>query len=120
MSELDPAASPDAPKEGRPPAPLSGALSELARRKGWLARLSGARIHDHWQQIAGAKVAENVEPVRLMSGVLVVRASSPAWATQLRYLEPQLIARANEVLGAGTVTSVTIQGGPPPRRGKRR
>ena len=120
MSELDPTASEDALVEGPPPAPLAGALSRLAGERGWSSRLRGARIHQHWDEIAGPAVAANVVPVRLHGGVLVVRATSPAWATQLHYLIPELIARANEVLGAGSVTSVTIQGAPPSGRKKRR
>ena len=120
MGDLDPTESPDALDQGPPPAPLAGALAHLAGQRGWTTRLRGARIHQHWPEIAGPAVAANVEPVRLHGGVLVVRATTPAWATQLRYLTPQLMARANEVLGAGSVTSVTIQGAPVGRPKKRR
>ena len=120
MSDLDPTQSEEALVEGPPPAPLAGALSALAGQKGWTKRLRGARIHEHWAEIAGPAVAANVEPVRLHGGVLVVRATSPAWATQLRYLTPQLMARANEVLGPDSVSSVTIQGAPPGRAKYRR
>nr|MBA2529021.1 DUF721 domain-containing protein [Euzebyales bacterium] len=42
---------------------------------------------------------------------LVVRAESSAWATQVRYLGGQLVARANAVLGDGQVTTLTVTTG---------
>jgi hypothetical protein len=44
--------------------------------------------------------------------VLVVRAESPVWATQLRYLTAQLIERADMALGLGSVREVRITVGP--------
>jgi predicted nucleic acid-binding Zn ribbon protein len=103
--------------EGRPEKPLPPALGALVQslrsRRGWEARLRGARIHQAWSEIAGEELARHVTPVRLAGGVLVVRAESPAWATQVSYLAPQLLQRANEVLGAGEVRTVTVQAGRP-------
>ena len=110
---------PDAPKEGKAPAPLEQLIGDVARRKGWGKRLEGARIHERWTEIAGAQLAAHAEPVRLHGGVLVLRAESAAWATQVRYLTGDLMRRANEVLGAGQVASVqvVVGGGTPPGQG---
>ncbi len=95
--------------ERRPePLPLADALDAVRARPGWAARLEGARIHEHWREIAGDQLARHAEPVRLAGGVLVVRASSSAWAEQVRYLSAGLAGRANEILGAGSVTQVTV------------
>ena len=111
--------SPDARPNKPPPPPVSDLVNRLSSRRGWQARLRGARIHSAWAEIAGEDLARHVEPVRLAGGVLVVRAESPAWATQVRYLAGQLLERANDVLGEGEVTSVTVQAaGESPRRQK--
>lgn len=105
---------------GRPDKPAPPPLADLVERfsatRGWQARLHGARVHSAWASIAGEELARHVVPVRLAGGVLVVRAESPAWATQVRYLAPQLLVRANEVLGDGEVRTVTVQAGGEPRR----
>nr|MDP9405128.1 DUF721 domain-containing protein [Actinomycetota bacterium] len=64
------------------------------------------------------ELARYVAPVRLAGGVLVVRVGSPVWATQVRYLAADLVARANAVLGEGEVTALTVTTGsdPPQRR----
>jgi predicted nucleic acid-binding Zn ribbon protein len=102
----------DDPRRQAPPAPLAGLLEALTARRGWDRRLAGAQVHARWREIAGADLAAHTEPVRLHGGVLVLRVDSPAWATQVRYLTGDLAARANAVLGDGSVTSITLTTGP--------
>jgi len=90
------------------PTALSGELARFARRPGWSERLGAARIWSAWADIVGADLIAHCEPVRLAGRVLVVRAASAAWATQLRYLTTQLIERSDSVLGAGSVREVRI------------
>jgi predicted nucleic acid-binding Zn ribbon protein len=100
--------NPDDPRRAAPPAGLDELLADLRARRGWERRLEGARIHDRWAEIAGPQVAAHTEPVRLHGGVLVVRAESATWATEVRYLAAELAARANAVLGAGQVERVVL------------
>ncbi|MPZ72870.1 MAG: DUF721 domain-containing protein [Nitriliruptorales bacterium] len=101
-----------------PPPPVGDLVAVLSSARGWAQRLRGARIHSAWPQIAGEELARHVTPVRLAGGVLVVRAASTAWATQVSYLAPQLRDRANAVLGAGEVRSVTVQTTRPDKRSR--
>lgn len=94
------------------PAPLAALLKTVRARPGWAARLEGARIHSCWVEVAGEQLARHAEPVRLAGGVLVVRAVSPAWAEQVRYLAGDLARQANAVLGPGSVRQVTVLTGP--------
>lgn len=90
------------------PAPLADLLGALARRRGWQRRLEGAKVHERWDEIAGATLAAHAAPVRLHGGVLVLQVATPAWATQVRYLIPEIRRRANDVLGPGQVEQVVV------------
>lgn len=90
------------------PTALSGELSRFTRRTGWAERLSAARVAAAWPDIVGPELIAHCEPVRLAGRVLTVRAVSPMWATQLRYLSLQLIERADAVLGAGSVQEIHV------------
>jgi len=90
------------------PTLLSGELAKFARRPGWSERLGAVRVWAAWDDMVGAELAAHCEPVRLAGRVLVVRAESPAWATQLRYLTAQLIERAEVALGPGSVREVRV------------
>lgn len=95
-----------------PPEPIGDALERFVARRGWDERLRGANAWARWADIVGGDLAERCEPVRLAGGTLVVRASTQAWATQLRYLTGQLRSNAERLLGPGTVTQVRIVVGP--------
>lgn len=99
-------------KAGGDPAPLGSAVSSRVEQRGWNERLEGARIHQHWTEIAGEQLAAHAEPVRLRAGVLVLRAESAVWATQVHYLSGELAARANAVLGPDQVRKVSVTTGP--------
>ena len=60
--------------------------------------------------LVGASNAAHSSPEGYADTVLTVRADSTAWATQLRYLSPQLVAMLNEQLGDGTVTRIKVLG----------
>lgn len=90
------------------PVALTDALETLMRRRGWRRAMDSARISSRWQDIVGASLIGRCEPASLDKGVLTVRAASPVWATQLRYMTRQLAERSNEVLAERMVTSVVI------------
>jgi predicted nucleic acid-binding Zn ribbon protein len=59
-------------------------------------------------------------PTSLNDGVLTVSAESTAWATQLRMVQAQLLAKVAAAVGDGVVTALKIVGpvGPSWRKGR--
>jgi predicted nucleic acid-binding Zn ribbon protein len=94
------------------PTPVGDTLEAYLDRRGWGERLRAATAWSRWDEVVGPELAARCEPVRLAGGTLVVRAESQVWATQLRYMLPQLQQKAEEVLGAGTVREVRVVVGP--------
>jgi predicted nucleic acid-binding Zn ribbon protein len=95
-----------------PPTPVGETVEGFLQRRGWGERLRAATAWNQWEDMVGADLAARCEPVRLAGGTLVVRAESQVWATQLRYMLPQLAARVEQVLGADTVREVRVVVGP--------
>ena len=95
-----------------PPTAVSDALTAFIEARGWSDRLQGATLWVRWHDIVGPDLAEHCEPVRLAGGILVLRASSPMWATQLRYLSGQVLRNADRVLGSGQVREIRTVTGP--------
>lgn len=90
------------------PEEIGEVIQEVIRRRGWDDRLRGAMLFQRWDQVVGAELAQHCQPVRLAGGVLTVAASSPQWATQLRYMTGQLQLNVNQALGEPLVTSVNV------------
>jgi predicted nucleic acid-binding Zn ribbon protein len=94
----------------RDPQPLGRLAARLAANRGWAARLAGGQVFGKWAVLVGADVAEHTEPVALSDGELTVRADSTAWATQLRLLQRQVLAKIAAEVGNGVVKRLKVQG----------
>ncbi|MFJ8310230.1 MULTISPECIES: DUF721 domain-containing protein [unclassified Streptomyces] len=110
--------------DGRDPLPLGAAINRLISERGWETPAAVGGVMGRWPQIVGDDLANHCVPQSYdeTEAVLTVQCDSTAWATQLRLLAPQLVARLNADLGQGTVRLIKVFGpsGPPQRYGKLR
>lgn len=94
----------------RDPQAVGEALKRLVSAREWSSELSVGGVTARWPQVVGREVADHATPETFTDGRLVVRASSTAWATQLRLLLPQIERRIAEEVGEGVVQEITIIG----------
>ncbi|MEU1042583.1 DUF721 domain-containing protein [Streptomyces sp. NPDC005551] len=105
--------------DGRDPMALGAAINRLLTERGWEAPAAVGGVMGRWPQIVGADLAKHCEPQKYDEDEreLIVQCDSTAWATQLRLLAPQLVARLNQDLGHGAVRVIKVLGpGGPARR----
>ena len=96
--------------DARDPAPLGATMKRWLGDVGAGADLTKATVLGRWKEIVGSEIADHCDPVSLVDGELVLRAESTAWATQLRMLAPQIVARINKEVGHGSVKRIRAQG----------
>jgi hypothetical protein len=94
-------------------------LGDTGRRLGLPAAVETGAIWSRWTEIVGPAVAAHAEPSSLKSGVLRVRADSPAWATEIGYLKDEIKAAVNRLVGLELVEEVRLWTGPGAIRGQR-
>lgn len=94
----------------RDPQLLSAAIPRMIEDRGWTIPAAVGGVMGRWGEIVGGHIAAHCTPVEFNGGVLTVRTDSAAWATELRMLAPQLLAKLNAELG----TSRRASGGPDP------
>lgn len=94
----------------RDPQPLGKVAHDLAKKRGWSAQVAEGRVFGQWASMVGGQIADHAFPVGLNNGVLSVTAESTAWATQLRIMQAQLLAKIAAAVGNGVVTSLKITG----------
>jgi predicted nucleic acid-binding Zn ribbon protein len=120
------AATPSPSWSARPrrddPQPLTAALGGLLSARGWRERAAVGAVFGHWPDIVGPQLALHTTPESFENGELTVSADSPAWATQVRLLSPQILKRLAEELGHGAVRRIRVKGpaGPPRSPGRLR
>lgn len=96
--------------DARDPAPLGATMKRWLGDVGAGADLTKATVLGRWGVIVGPEIADHCEPISLVDGELVLRAESTAWATQLRMLAPQIVAKINREVGHGSVLRIRAQG----------
>lgn len=92
------------------PQPLGEVFSKFIAQRGWKEPVAVGSVLADWASIVGPQIAENAKVETFENAELVLRASSTAWATQLRLLTPQLMHKFDEVLGPGVITKLEIRG----------
>ena len=96
--------------DDRDPTVLAAAVDRLMESKGWTTEINVHTLLARWAVLVGSVNAAHSHPESYADGVLTVRTESTVWATSLRTIAPQLVARLNEQLGDGTVTRIKVLG----------
>ena len=107
--------------DARDPQSFSAATRDLAQSRGWSKQVAEGSVLGQWSTVVGDQIADHAIPTSLRDGVLTVSAESTAWATQLRMVQAQLLAKIAAAVGDGVVTTMKIQGPAAPswRKGNR-
>lgn len=84
--------------------PLSHSLDALMRSLSGGSRGVVAGVFNRWDEAVGEAVARHAQPVKMERGRLLVEVDEPGWATQLRFLEHDILERLrlegiNDVVG---------------------
>lgn len=97
-------------KDGRDPKLFAETLAALLQQRGWVQEVSVGGVIGRWREVVGDDIADHCEPETFENNALVVRASSTAWATQVRLLIPQLLAIMEREVGPDVVQEITVLG----------
>lgn len=92
------------------PQGLGNILGNLTATQGWDTGLNGGNLIDQWATIAPTELATTVQPVAYdpERGILELRPSSPAYATQVRMFQRNLIQHLNGKLGRPAVHTIRV------------
>jgi predicted nucleic acid-binding Zn ribbon protein len=84
--------------------PLVASLDRVVRSLQGPGAQATHTVFGRWVDLVGASVAAHATPIKIERERLLVSVDEPGWATQLRYLEADLVAK----LMAAGVTLVGI------------
>ena len=103
------------------PRRLGDSLNRVADSLGGPAVGILTTVFAHWADAVGAQIAAHARPVSLAKGVLVVAVDQPAWATQLRFLSAEVLARLEQAAGTPVATHIEVRVASPkaPRRARK-
>jgi hypothetical protein len=96
------------PGETGEPVSVGDAAAMIGAELGLADPRSFGRLTAAWPEIVGDAIARHSRVRGIRGGVLEVAVDGAAWATQLRYLEADLVEQASRLVGAGVVASVRV------------
>jgi hypothetical protein len=105
---------PAIPGELGEPVSIGDAAALVGDELGLAEPRSFALLVNGWNDVVGDAVARHSRPRGVRNGVLDIAVDAPAWATQLRYLEADLVERASRLVGPGVVSAVRVSVDPGP------
>jgi predicted nucleic acid-binding Zn ribbon protein len=91
------------------PRPLRDALSEVAADLGLAEPDAFGTLVANWPDLVGDELAAHCQPQSVRDGILRVSVDSAPRATQLRYLESNVVDRVSALVGAGVVRAVQVR-----------
>jgi predicted nucleic acid-binding Zn ribbon protein len=99
------------------PVSIGDALARVQAELG-LPRSDALRaLTNRWADVVGRDVAAHARLDALRDGMAAIVVDSPLWASQLRYLERDIVDRANALVGSGIVTGIRVRVDPGDRSG---
>lgn len=99
-----------------PPSELAALLDRVVRGMGAPGTDAVELVFNRWADVVGGVLATRTRPVSLEGGTLVLQADDPAVVSHVTWLEQDLLARLDELLGRGRVTAVEVRVARPGRR----
>jgi hypothetical protein len=100
------------PGDGPGPQPIGKALDQVMKGLGAPSASGVHLVFDRWSEVVGDALAARTRPLRIEGRRLVLAVDEPAMATHVRFLQAELLARLDELLGAGRVTALDLRVGP--------
>ena len=100
---------------------ISDVLKNLIKDREWQSGIAEGNLFANWAELVGTEIAEHSEPITILEGVLTIRTTSTAWATQLNLISSDLLASLQASTPGALVEKLSIIGpqGPNWRRGIR-
>ena len=78
------------------PTPISSSIEKLLKSLRGGDRLTTVTVFSRWEELVGESVASHVRPLKLDNATLIVEVDEPMWATQMKFLEADVLKRLNE------------------------
>jgi predicted nucleic acid-binding Zn ribbon protein len=97
-------------RDGRDPSLLGDQMDRLLIDRGWNVDVAIGSVMGRWPAIVGKDVAAHCTPVSFSDGVLIVRAESTTWATQLRLMSSSILGRLETEVGKDAVIELRVKG----------
>jgi hypothetical protein len=91
------------------PVHLRSVLEQLLKDFGTPDITVVTSIIDQWEEIVGSDLAAKISAVAVSGSELIVRVDDPVWASQISWLESQLLDKITRLIGEEKITAIRVR-----------
>ena len=91
------------------PVHLRSVLEQLLKDFGTPDITTVTSIINEWEEIVGSDLATKISAVAINGSELIVRVDDPVWASQISWLEKQLLDKITRLVGEEKITSIRVR-----------
>ena len=97
-------------KSVRDPKELTSIMETMISARGWKEPVAVSSVLSRWDDLMGSYFADHVKPEGFQDGVVTVRCSTTAWATQVKLMRGEILQTFSRELGDGVVQKIVVHG----------
>jgi len=89
--------------------PFKTALEKFFKEKKWSKKIKGYQIISNWENLAGKKIAQSSQPIKIQDKCLFLAVKSNVWANELNLRKGELIERINREAGEKIISNIMFK-----------
>ena len=90
------------------PQRINSVISELVSARAWEQGIAEGSLFTEWIIVVGSDIGSHSTPISLVDGLLTIKTSSSAWATQLTLMSAQLLERISNSAPGALVEEILV------------
>ena len=90
------------------PQQLGTSLDAVLRRFGGPSAKAVGDIFADWPTVVGTRVADHCQPLRIDGSTLVVGVADSAWASEIRWMSKDLLAKIGTHTGSDSLDDIRV------------
>ncbi|MBA1835946.1 DciA family protein [Corynebacterium wankanglinii] len=89
---------------------FSNLLGTEIRKRDWTEKMAHGWVMGHWGELVGEKIGQHTRVEMIKGGEVHVSCDSTAWATQMKYMQREVLAAIAAKVGPDVVTKLHVYG----------
>lgn len=85
-------------------------LGTEIRKRDWTEKMAHGWVMGHWGELVGEKIGQHTHVEMIKGGEVHVSCDSTAWATQMKYMQREVLAAIAAKVGPDVVTKLHVYG----------
>ena len=90
------------------PQRINSVISELVSARAWEQGIAEGSLFTEWITVVGSDIGSHSTPISLVDGILTIKTSSSAWATQLTLISPHLLKTISNSAPGALVEEILV------------